>query len=162
MNAIDKPQARLIIEKEIEKAWMNVSSENGNLTIDFTDIEKTRRKYCKQLYANKFEKLDEMNKCLVKHGLQKATQEETENLNTHITIRHIQSIIWNCPKKITADSFTDKFCKTPKEEIIPILQTLLENKRYYSPTYFVKPEWHWQQTLAGTFGKRKILGQSHS
>lgn len=70
---------------------MNVSSENGNLTIEFTVIEKTRRKYCKQLYANKFEKLDEMNKCLVKHGLQKATQEETENLNTHV--RHIQSII---------------------------------------------------------------------
>lgn len=70
---------------------MNVSSENGNLTIEFTVIEKTRRKYRKQLYANKFEKLDEMNKCLVKRGLRKATQEETENLNTRV--RHVQSII---------------------------------------------------------------------
>ena len=51
------------------------------------------REYCEQLYAYNFDNLDEMNKCLVKHGLQKATQEETENLNTHITIRHIQSII---------------------------------------------------------------------
>lgn len=38
-----------------------------------------RRKYC-ELYANKFEKLHEIDKILVKQKLQKTTQKETENL----------------------------------------------------------------------------------
>lgn len=85
--------------------------------------------------ANKFGNLHKIDKVLVKRELQKAMQEGTENLNIHTTIRHVYFIILNLLTKKTAvlDSFNDKFCQTPKEEIISILQTLLENKGYYSP-----------------------------
>lgn len=56
--------------------------KNENLT---KDIEKTRRNYCEQIYVNKFEKLHEMDKVLVKHELQKSNTKETESLNIHIT-----------------------------------------------------------------------------
>lgn len=85
--------------------------------------------------ANKFGNLHKIDKVLVKRELQKAMQEGTENLNIPTTIRHVHFIILNLLTKKTAvlDSFNDKFCQTPKEEIISILQTLLENKGYYSP-----------------------------
>ena len=37
----------------------NTRNERGDIIKDHTDIKRTIRKYCGQLYANKFDKVDE-------------------------------------------------------------------------------------------------------
>ena len=42
------------------------------------------RDYYKQLYANKIDNIEEMDKFLEKHNLPRLNQEETENINRPI------------------------------------------------------------------------------
>ena len=44
-------------------------------------------------YANKLDNLDEMDTFLEKYSLQKLNQEESENLNRHITPSEIEPVI---------------------------------------------------------------------
>ena len=49
------------------------------------------RDYYKQLYANKMENLEEMDKLLEKHNLLRLNQEEIENIKKSITSTDIRS-----------------------------------------------------------------------
>ena len=51
------------------------------------------RDYYKQLYANKMDNLEEMDKFLEKHNLPRLNQEETENINRPITSNEIEIVI---------------------------------------------------------------------
>ena len=46
--------------------------------------------YCQQLYANKMDNLEEMDKFLEKYNFPKLNQEEIENLNRPITSTDIE------------------------------------------------------------------------
>ena len=84
INKIDKPLARLI-KKQREKNQTNkISNENGELTTDNTEIQRIMRDYCQQLYVNKMDNLEEMDKFLEKYNFPKLNQEEMENLNRPI------------------------------------------------------------------------------
>ena len=50
-----------------------------------TEIQMIIREYYEQLYANKMENLEEMDKFLENYSLPKLNQEEIENLNRPIT-----------------------------------------------------------------------------
>ena len=50
-----------------------------------------------KLYANKLDKLEEMNKLLETRKLPKLKQEEIENLNRPIPSKEIESVIKNLP-----------------------------------------------------------------
>ena len=55
------------------------------------------RDYYKQLYANKMDNLEEMDKFLEKHNLPRLNQEEIEKMNRPITSTIIESVIKNLP-----------------------------------------------------------------
>ena len=51
------------------------------------------RDYYKQLYANKMDNLEEMDKFLEKHNLLRLNQEEMENINRPITSTEIETVV---------------------------------------------------------------------
>ena len=57
------------------------------------------RDYYKQLYANKMDNLEEMDKFFKKHNLLRLNQEEIENMNRPITSTEIETVIKNLPTK---------------------------------------------------------------
>ena len=57
------------------------------------------RDYYKQLYANKMDNLEEMDKFVEKHTLPKLNQEEIENINRPITSTAIETVIKNLQTK---------------------------------------------------------------
>ena len=61
VNKIEKPLATLT-KKRREKTQINkIRNEKGEVTMDATEIQKTMRQYYEQLYANKFDNLEEMD-----------------------------------------------------------------------------------------------------
>ena len=65
----------------------------------------------KQLYANKMDNLEEMEKVLEKHILPRLNQEETENINRPITSTEIETVIKSLPtnRSPQPDGFTGEF-----------------------------------------------------
>ena len=97
INKIDKPLARLI-KKQREKNQLNkIRDENGEITIDNTEIQRIIRDYYQQLYANEVDSLEKMEKFLEKYNFPKLNQEEIENLNRPITSTKIEIVLRNLP-----------------------------------------------------------------
>ena len=87
------------------------------------------RDYHKQLYANKMDNLEEMDKFLEKHNLPRLNQEKIENINRPITSPQIETVIKNLStnKSPGPDGFTGEFYQTFREELTPILLKLFQN-----------------------------------
>ena len=69
INKIDKPLARLI-KKKREKTQINRIINEKEVITDTAEIQRIMRDYYKQLYANKMDNLEEMDKFLEKHTFQ--------------------------------------------------------------------------------------------
>ena len=89
-------------------------------------MQRIMRDYYKQLYANKIDNLEEMDKFLEKHYLPRLNQEEIENINRPITSTEIETVINNFPtnKSPGPDGFTGEIYQTFREELTPILPKL--------------------------------------
>ena len=80
INKTDKPLARLI-KKQRQKNQINkIRNENGEITTDNTEIQRIIRDYYQQLYANKIDNVEEMDKFLEKYNFPKLNQEEIKIL----------------------------------------------------------------------------------
>ena len=76
IKKIDKPLARLM-KKKREKTQINrIRNEEGEVTTDTAEVQRIMRDYYKQLYANKMDNLEEMDKFFEKHNLPRLNQEE--------------------------------------------------------------------------------------
>ena len=99
--------------------------------IKHVTAEKQRitRDYYKQLYANKMDNLEEMDKLLEMHNLTRLNQEEIENMNRPITSTEIETVIKNLPtnKSPGPDGFTHEFYQTCREELTTILLKLFQH-----------------------------------
>ena len=79
IKKIDKPLARLIKKKREKNQINKIRNEKVEITIDNTEIQKILRDYYEQLFANKKENLEAMNKLLEKYNLPKLNQKEIES-----------------------------------------------------------------------------------
>ena len=86
------------------------------------------RDYYQQLYVNKMDNLEEMNKFLEKYNFPKLNQEEIEDLYKPITSTEIKTVIRNLPenKSSVPDGFTAEFYQEFREELTPILLKLFQ------------------------------------
>ena len=89
INKIGKPLARLIKKKREKNQINKIRNENGEITTDNKEIQRIIRDYYQQLYANKMDNLEEMDKFSENHNLPKLNKEEIENLNRPITSTEI-------------------------------------------------------------------------
>ena len=62
-------------------------------------IQRIIRDYYEQLYGNKMDSLEEMDRFFKKFSLPRLNQEEIEILNNPITSTEIEAVIKNLPKK---------------------------------------------------------------
>ena len=78
INKIDKPLARLIKKKREKNQINKIRNEKGEVTIDNAEIQRIIRDYQEQLYSNKIDNLEEMNRFLEKFNLPRLNQEENK------------------------------------------------------------------------------------
>ena len=77
------------MKKREENEINDIRNKNGEITT--TQIHK--RDYCEQLYVNKMNNLEEMDKFLEKYNLPKLNLEETENLSRLVTNKGVEGLV---------------------------------------------------------------------
>ena len=98
IHKIDKPLARLI-KKKIEKNQINkISNEKGEVTTDNAEIQRIARHYYEQLYGNKMDNLEEMDRFLEKCNLPRLNHKDSDIMNNSVTSTEIEAVIKNLPK----------------------------------------------------------------
>ena len=96
INKIDKPLDRLF-KKKREESNQEIRNEK-EVTTDNAEIQRSIRDYYEQLYGNKIDNLEEMDRFLEKFNLLRLSQEEIEIMNNPITSMEIEAVIKNLPK----------------------------------------------------------------
>ena len=85
--------ARLITEKREKNQINKIRNENGEITTDNAEIQRIIRDYNAQLYGNKMDNLEEMDRFLEKFNLPGLNQEEIEIMNNPIASTEIEDVI---------------------------------------------------------------------
>ena len=89
--------------KKRQKNQVNkIRNEKGEVTTDRNtnaEIQRIIRDYYEQLYGNKMDNLEEMDRCLVKFNLPRLNKEETEIMKNQITSTEIETVIKKSLKK---------------------------------------------------------------
>ena len=76
INKTDKPLARPIKKKREGAQMSKIRNEKGEVTTDTTEIQSILRDYYKQLYTNKMDSIEEMDKFLERYNLPRLTQKK--------------------------------------------------------------------------------------
>ena len=85
INKIDKPLARLIKNNREMNQINKLRNEKGEVTTENAEIQRIIRDYYEQLYGNKMDNLEEMDRFSEKFNLPRLNQEEIEIMNNPIT-----------------------------------------------------------------------------
>ena len=100
INKIDKTLARLIKKKREKNQINKIRNEKEEVTTDNAEIQRIIRDYYEQLYVNKMDNLEEMDRFLEKFNLPRLNQEEIEIMKNPITSTEIEAMIKNLPPTI--------------------------------------------------------------
>ena len=83
-----------LIKKKRERTQVNkIRNEKREVATDTAEIQSILRDYYKQLYANKMDNLEEMDKFSERYNIPRLNQEEIENMNRPITSNEIETVI---------------------------------------------------------------------
>ena len=93
INKIDKPLVRHIKNKREKNQINKIRNEKGEVTTDNVEIQRIIRDYYEQLYGNKMDNLEEMDRFLEKFNLPRLNQEEIEIMNNPIISTEIDIVI---------------------------------------------------------------------
>ena len=107
-------------------------------------MQRIVRDHYEQLYGNKMDNLEEMNRFLEKLNFPKLTQKEIEIINNPITSTEIETVIKNLPnnKNPEPDGFIGQLCQTFREKLMPILLNsfkILQRKEHFQ-THSMRPQ----------------------
>ena len=69
INKVDKPLARLIKRKREKNQVNKFRNEKGEVTTDNAEVQRIIRDYYEQLYGNKIDNLEEMDRFLERFNL---------------------------------------------------------------------------------------------
>jgi hypothetical protein len=97
-----------------------IRNVKGETTTNTLEIQGVIRDYFENLYSNKFENFDQMDKFLDTYEHPKLNQEDINHLNRSITENEIKAAIKSLSKKKSPgpDGFSAEFYQTFKEELI--------------------------------------------
>ena len=70
-----------------------IRNEKGEVTIDNAELQRIMRDYYEQLYGNKMDNLEEMDRFLEKFSVPKLNQEEIEILDNPIISTEMEVVI---------------------------------------------------------------------
>ena len=79
ISKIDKPLARLIKEKREKNQINKITNEKGEVTTDNAEIQRIIRDYYEQLYGNKMNNLQEIDRFFKKFNLPRLNQQKNRN-----------------------------------------------------------------------------------
>jgi hypothetical protein len=85
INKIDRPLAYLTKMKREKTKISEIINAKGEITTNTTEIQGIISDYFENLYSNKFENLEEMNKFLDTYDHPKLNQEDINHLIRSIT-----------------------------------------------------------------------------
>ena len=126
INKTDKPLSRLIKKKREKNQINKIRNDKGEVTTDSTEIQRIIRDYYEQLYANKMDNLEEMDRFLEKFNLPRLNQEEIEIISTEMEAVIKKKLPKN--KSSGPDGFTREFYQTFREELMTIFLEILSKK----------------------------------
>ena len=84
INKINIPLARLIKKKREKNQINKIRNEKGEVTTENAEIQRIIRDYCAQLYGNKMDNLQEMDRFLKEFKLLRLNQKEIESMSNPI------------------------------------------------------------------------------
>jgi hypothetical protein len=109
-----------------EKTQISKIRNAKEQTTNAMEIQEIIRHFFENLYSNKFENLEEIDKFLDTYDHPKLNQEDISHLNRSTTQNEIEAGIKSLPKKKSPgpNGFSAEFYQTFKEELIPTLLKL--------------------------------------
>jgi hypothetical protein len=108
-----------------------IRNKKGGIRTNTKEIQGIIRDYCENLYSNKLEHVEEMDKFLNTYGHPNLNQEDINHLNRFITHNEIEAAIKNLPEKKNPgrDRFSADFYQTFKELMPTLLKHFHEIER---------------------------------
>ena len=76
-----------------------MGNEKGDVAMNTTEIQRIISNYYEQLYVNKMDNLEEMEKFSERYNLLGLNQKEIENMNRPIASTEMETVINNLPTK---------------------------------------------------------------
>jgi hypothetical protein len=85
INKIDRPLANLTKTKREKTQISKIKNAKGEITTNTMEIQGIIRDYFENLYSNKFEKPEEMDKFLDTYDHPKLNQDDINHVNRSVT-----------------------------------------------------------------------------